>query len=153
MNLKIEHVMTPNVITVEQGSPLRGVIELMNANEIGSIVITKEGKPVGIITERDLLKKILVISEEVKKMKVDEIMSTPIIATRRGDDVEEAARIMLKKRIKKLPVIEDDKLIGIVTLTDLFRFEPELIRSYTILMRARLEPNVLDAQMLQPSRQ
>jgi CBS domain-containing protein len=144
MLLKTEHVMTRDVVTVETDSPLKDAVELMNKHEIGSIVIVKKGNPVGIITERDLLKKILVDSEEIRGLKVDQIMSSPLTAARPGDDVEASARVMLAKKIKKLPIVEDGKLVGIVTLTDLFRFEPELIKSYTILMRARTETNVLD---------
>jgi CBS domain-containing protein len=151
MSLKVEHVMTREVITVEFGSPLKDAVELMNTNEIGSIVVLKEGKPIGIVTERDLLKKIVVTSERVRQMKVDEIMSTPVIAAHPDEDVESAARTMLSKKIKKLPIIDDGRLVGVVTLTDLFRFEPELIRSYAILMRARTECNVLDPRKLQVS--
>jgi predicted transcriptional regulator len=146
--LKIEHVMTKDVITVESKSSLKGAVELMNTHDIGCVVVMENGKPVGIITERDLLKKVLVNIEEAKMLKVDQIMSTPIIAAQPEDSVEAAARIILAKRIKKLPVVENGKLVGIVTLTDLFKFEPELIKSYTILMRARTEQNVLDPTVM-----
>ncbi len=153
MLLQIEHVMTRDVITVESGSSLRDAVELMNKYEIGCIIVLEKGKPAGIITERDLLKKVLVNISDVKALRVDEIMSRPLTSARPGDNVEDAARTMLAKRIKKLPIIHDGNLVGIVTLTDLFRFEPELIKSYTILMRARIEPNVLDPTILRPNSQ
>jgi CBS domain-containing protein len=148
MSLKVEHVMTREVITVESGSSLKDAVELMNTHEIGCIVILENGRPVGILTERDLLKKVVATSEKVKKMTVNEIMSTPVISGHPNDDVEITGRTMLSKKIKKLPIVCDGELVGVVTLTDLFRFEPELIRSYTILMRARTESNVLDPNQL-----
>jgi CBS domain-containing protein len=151
MSLKVEHVMTREVITVESGSSLKDAVELMNTHEIGCIVILEKGRPVGIMTERDLLKKVVATSEKVKQMTVNEIMSMPVIAGHPSDDVESTARTMLSKKIKKLPIVCDGKLVGVVTLTDLFRFEPELIRSYTILMRARTESNVLDPVQLKAS--
>jgi predicted transcriptional regulator len=144
MPLQIEHLMTRDVITIESGSSLKDAVELMNKHEIGCIIVMERGKPRGIITERDLLKKVLINVEEVKALSVDDIMSEPLTSARPEEKVEEAARTMLTKRIKKLPIIKDGHLVGVVTLTDLFRFEPELIKSYTILMRARIEPNVLD---------
>ena len=150
MLLQVEHVMTRDVITIESGSSLRDAVELMNKHEIGCIIVLEKGKPLGIITERDLLKKVLVNVAEVKTLRVDEIMSKPLTSARPEDNVENAARTMLAKRIKKLPIIQDGNLVGVVTLTDLFRFEPELIKSYTILMRARIEPNVLDPTNLKP---
>jgi CBS domain-containing protein len=136
--------MTRDVITIESGSSLRDAVELMNKHDIGCIIVMERGKPRGILTERDLMKKVLINIEEVKALKVDDIMSEPLTSARPEEKVEEAARTMLAKRIKKLPIIKDGNLVGVVTLTDLFRFEPELIKSYTILMRARIEPNVLD---------
>jgi len=136
--------MTRDVITIESGSSLKDAVELMNKHEIGCIIVMERGKPRGIITERDLLKKVLINVEEVKALSVDDIIAEPLTSARPEEKVEEAARTMLAKRIKKLPIIKDGHLVGVVTLTDLFRFEPELIKSYTILMRARIEPNVLD---------
>lgn len=88
--------------------------------------------------------------DEVKALSVDQIMSKPSTSARPRNIAEEATRTMLAKRIKKLPIIQDGNLVGVVTLTNLFRFEPEPIKSYTILMRARIEPNVLDPTNLRP---
>jgi CBS domain-containing protein len=148
--LRIQHVMTQEVITVGSKSSLKDAVELMNTYDIGCVVVLENGKPVGIITERDLLKKVLINIEEAKALKTGQIMSTPIIVAQPGDSVEAAGRMMLTKKIKKLPVVENEKLVGIVTLTDLFKFEPELIKSYTILMRARTEQNVLDPTVVKP---
>jgi CBS domain-containing protein len=88
----------------------------------------KWNKPVGILTERDMLRRILAKSKNPEKTKVSEIMTTPVITIEPSTDLEEAARLMFEKNVKKLPVISKRKLVGLVTLTDLARFQPEIIR-------------------------
>jgi CBS domain-containing protein len=150
MFLKVEYLMTRDVVTVELGSPLKTAVDLMNEHDIGCVVVLENGKPIGIITERDLMKKVFAVYEEAKQLKVDQVMSKPIIAARKDEDGEHAAKKMLEKRIKKLPVIDDGTLVGIVTLTDLFKYEPELIKSYTTLMRCKSEcPTAQSAVIIQ----
>jgi len=128
MSLKVEDVMIKKVITVDAEATVKEAVEIMNEHEIGCLIVMKWKKPVGIITERDMLKRVLVKSKNPEKTKVSEIMSTPVIATEPSIDIEDAARLMFKKNVKKLPVISEGKLVGLVTLTDLARFQPEIIR-------------------------
>jgi len=104
----------------------------MNKHEIGCLVAVENGKPVGIITERDLLKRVLAKSKEIRNMKVSEIMSTPIISVDPAMEIEEATKLMLQKKIKKLPIVEKGNLLGLVTLTDILRIHPQLIKMYKI---------------------
>jgi signal-transduction protein with cAMP-binding, CBS, and nucleotidyltransferase domain len=104
----------------------------MNKHEIGCLVVVEDDKPVGIITERDLLKRCLAKSKELRNMKVTEIMSQPLISVGPTIEIEEAAKVMCQKQIKKLPIVEDGKLCGLITLTDILRIQPQLIRMYKI---------------------
>jgi CBS domain-containing protein len=124
--------MVPKVITVKKEATVEEAVELMNKYEIGCLVIVENGKPVGIITERDLLKRVLPKSEMLRNMKVMEIMSTPLISVQPKVQIEEAAKLMFQKKIKKLPVVEKGKLVGLVSLTDLLRVQPQLIKLYKI---------------------
>jgi len=124
--------MVPKVITVKKEATVEEAVELMNKYEIGSLVVVENGKPVGIITERDLLKRVLPKSEVLRNMKVMEIMSTPLISVEPKVQIEEAAKLMFQKKIKKLPVVEKGKLVGLVSLTDLLRVQPQLIKLYKI---------------------
>jgi len=141
MSLKIENVMVTDVVTVEAEATVREAVELMNKNEIGCLVVVdKEEKPVGIITERDLLKRVLAKRKDPSGAKVKDIMSKPLVTGTPHMDIEAAVRFMFKHKIKKLPVVENDRLVGLVTLTDLVRFQPQIIRMLKELSSQQLPP-------------
>jgi len=119
MSLKVEDVMVRDVITVGAGATVKKAVGLMDKYEIGCLVVMKRAKPVGIVTERDMLKRVLAGLKDPEKVKVREIMSKPLVAVKPQMDIVDAAGIMLGRRIKKLPVVENGCLIGLVTLTDL----------------------------------
>ncbi|MDH4221211.1 MAG: CBS domain-containing protein [Candidatus Bathyarchaeota archaeon] len=123
MSLKLADVMVEDVITVEEKATIKKAVELMNKHEIGCLIVVKKGKPAGIVTERDMLKRILLESRDPEKIKVNEIMSTPLIVGKPQMDIEDAVKLMFKRNIKKLPVADKDHLVGLVTLTDLVRSE------------------------------
>jgi len=128
MSLKVEDVMVKDVITVEADQTVKKAIDLMNENEIGSLIVVKQGKAVGIITERDMLTRILARSRNPERTKVSEIMSAPLVVADPKMELEEAARLMFKMKVKKLPVISNGELVGLITLTDLARFQPQIIK-------------------------
>jgi CBS-domain-containing membrane protein len=124
--------MVDKVITVKKEATVEEAVELLNKHEIGCLVVVENGKPVGIITERDLLKRVLPKSEVLRNMKVMEVMSKPLVSVEPKVQIEEAAKLMFQKKIKKLPVVEKGKLVGLVSLTDLLRIQPQLIKLYKI---------------------
>jgi len=128
MPLKVEDVMVKEVITVDANSTVKQAADIMNKFEIGCLIATKDGKAIGILTERDLLKRIISEVKSPRRTKVAAVMSKPIIVVEPNMDLEEAAKLMFKMRIKKLPVVEHGQLKGLVTLTDLARFQPQIIR-------------------------
>jgi len=123
MPLKLEDVMVEDVITVEETTTVKKAVELMNKHEIGCLIVMKRRKPAGIVTERDMLNRILLKSKNPEKIKVNEIMSKPLRVGKPQMDIEDAAKLMFKRNIKKLPVTDNDHLVGLVTLTDLVRSE------------------------------
>jgi CBS domain-containing protein len=126
--LKTGDVMVREVITVDENASVKEAADIMNQFEIGSIIATRKGKAVGIITERDLLKRIVAEGKNAKKTRVKDIMSSPLVVIMPNTDLEEAARLMFEKKIKKLPVIDQNRLVGLVSLTDIARFQPEIIK-------------------------
>ena len=131
--LKLEDVMVEDVITVEEETTAKEVAELMNKHEIGCLIVMKMGKPAGIVTERDLVKRILLESKDPEKTKISEIMSKPLIVGKPQMELEQTVSLMVEQKIKKLPVTQDGKLVGLITLTDILRFQPELLRIYNLL--------------------
>lgn len=128
MPLKVEDVMVKEVITVDVNSTVKQAADIMNKFEIGCLIATKDGKAIGILTERDLLKRIVSEAKSPRRTKVAAVMSKPIIVVEPNMDLEEATKLMFKMKIKKLPVVEHGQLKGLVTLTDLARFQPQIIR-------------------------
>ncbi len=128
MAFKVEDVMIKDVVTVDADAAVKEAAEIMNKHEIGCLVVMKGNKLVGILTERDMLKRVLGESRNPEKTKVREIMTTPVITTSPTTDLVKAAKLMFENNVKKLPVVSEGKLVGIVTLTDLARFQPQIIR-------------------------
>lgn len=128
MSLKIEDAMVKEVITIDEKSTIKEAADVMNRFEIGCLIATRNGKAVGILTERDLLKRVVSQTKNPRKTKVETVMSKPLIVVEPDMDLEEAAKLMFKLKIKKLPVVESGRLVGLVTLTDLARFQPQMIR-------------------------
>jgi CBS domain-containing protein len=127
-SLKIVDVMVREVITIDENVSVKEAVDIMNQFEIGSIIATRKGKAVGIITERDLLKRIVAEGKNAKKTRVKDIMSSPLIVIASSTDLEEAARLMFEKKIKRLLVIDQNRLVGLVSLTDIARVQPEVIK-------------------------
>ncbi len=114
-------IMVREVITVSPATKIKEAVELMNKNGIGCLVVTRKEKPVGIMTERDVLKKIVCLGKNPEETRVSEIMSRPLIVGELDTDWREAAKLMLDQNIKKLPILDGEKLVGLVTLTDIVR--------------------------------
>jgi len=125
--LKVEDIMVEEVITVEEDATVMMAVKLMNKHEIGCLIVTKSRKPIGIVTERDLLKRVLAESRDPEKTRVWEVMSAPLMFMDPNVDVEDAVKFMLKMKIKKLPIVKKGGLLGLVTLTDLVRFQPQVV--------------------------
>lgn len=142
LSLELEDIMVQKVITLEADSSLGEAIALMNKHEIGCLIVTKDERPVGIITERDLLKRLLANIPELPQIKVQQIMSKPLKTGKPNMELEQAARLMVEQKIKKLPVTQGDKLVGLITLTDILRFQPQLIRIYKILSSDVVPPRI-----------
>jgi len=127
MSLKVEDVMVEEVISVSEKATVREAAELMNKHEIGCLVVTKNGKPVGIVTETDMVKRVILEPVDPEETKVSEIMSKPLVVGSPQMDVDEASKLMRRRKIKKLPIVNRGRLIGLVTTTDLVR-SPEVMK-------------------------
>lgn len=117
----VKDVMTRNLITVEKSEPIIKAINLMVEKDVGSVVITEKGKPVGILTERDILKRACPQELCTRKVSVGEIMSQPLITVEANARLGEAALLMTERNVRRLLVVEKGKVIGIVTQRDIMR--------------------------------
>jgi CBS domain-containing protein len=128
LSLKVGDVMVREVITIDEESTVREAAEIMNKFEIGCLIAVRKGKAVGIITERDLLKRVVAEARDVDKTKVKDVMSSPLVVVEPNMELEEAVKLMFQMKIKKLPVVDGKRLVGLVTLTDIARFQPQMIK-------------------------
>jgi len=140
VTLKVEDLMTREIITVDENATVKEAAEIMDKNEISCLIALKEGRAIGIITERDLLKRIIVEAKNPEKTTVGKVMSSPLEVVAVGTDLEKALRLMFLKKIKKLPVVDKDSLLGLVSLTDIARCQPALITLLKSLATARDTP-------------
>jgi CBS domain-containing protein len=121
VTLKVKDIMVGEVITIGANVAVRKAVRLMNDREIGCLVVVQDGKPTGIVTERDMLKRVLVAGRDPRAVEVAEVMSKPLLFMESEKEIEEAVKLMFKHKIKKLPIVENGRLVGLVTLTDLIR--------------------------------
>lgn len=135
--LLIRDVMTTNVKTVKPFSTVRDVVRKMNKFGIGSVVVVEEDRPVGIITERDILRRIVEPFLDPGVIKAKDIMSTQLVTISGDVGVEEAAGLMARRKIKKLPVVENGKLVGIVTSMDVMRANPKIVSLFEELLKTK----------------
>lgn len=118
--MKIEKLMVKNVITLQRDVSAYDAVKLMNKNRIGCLVVYN-GQVVGILTERDMLERVLEECKDPKETKVSEIMTKQVIVGRPDMELVEATELMFEKKVKKLPVVENNRLVGLITLTDIAR--------------------------------
>jgi CBS domain-containing protein len=123
MSQKLRKIMVEDVVTVEKNISVKKAAELMNKHEIGCLVVVDAEKPIGIVTERDMIKRVIYKSRNSEKTSVFAVMSKPLISATPDMRAGDAARLMFERNIKKLPVMENGRLVGLVTLTDLLRCE------------------------------
>ncbi len=139
---KIGQVMSSPVRTVKPDEKLIAALVVMEKNDIGSIIVVDGQSPVGIVTERDvvrqILKRSLVLEEPVKQ-----VMSKPVITGAPGMSVQEAIDLMIENKIGHLPVIEGNSLVGVVSDKDLMR--SVLRRSYEKLSKPNLRKLEIEA--------
>jgi CBS domain-containing protein len=103
-------------------SVLEAVKQMVEAN-IGSLLVTKDGKIAGIVTERDYLRRVAVEGQTDEDVTVGEIMSSPLIVVTPETSIDECMALMTDRRIRHVPVIEGDEVVGIVSIGDVVKFK------------------------------
>jgi CBS domain-containing protein len=128
--LEVRDVMTPNVITEDEDTPVTVISRDMELSGIGSVVVTKRGKPVGIVTDRDIAIKIFATKRNPSEVKAKEIMSSPLLTIGPDVSLQNACEFMADRGIRRLPVIEDDKLVGIISLRNILTRSPACVHKF-----------------------
>ena len=125
-DVSVAEVMNKTVIVMDINSDIPSIAREMVNCEAGSVIITENRKAIGIITERDLVKNIVAEDRRPSEVNATEIFSTPLMTIEPEKSVVEASEIMLKANIKRLPVLEKDTIIGMISTTDILMVTPGL---------------------------
>ena len=127
--MQVKEIMN-KVITIKPDATIKDAADLMSKKRFGCLVVVDEEKIVGIITERDILSKVEAKGKSGKSVLVKDIMSEKVVTTEPNENIDDAALLMSKNKIKKLPVIDNDKLVGIITSTDIIKNSDRINESY-----------------------
>ena len=114
----VRDIMKKDVATIDAEALISDAAKIMSSRLIGSLVVVKNNNVVGILTERDILLQVTE-GKPLSNVKVKDIMSSPVITISPETDIEEAANVMIKNIIRRLPVMEGQKLVGIITSEDI----------------------------------
>jgi len=118
-------VMTTTVLTINPEASMEDAAKIMGERHVGSLVVTEKDVPIGIVTERDLLSKVIAADRDPAKVKIKEVMSTRLITVKPSDTIKEAAQTMIREK-GRLIVLKEGKVAGIITASDLIRTLPKI---------------------------
>jgi CBS domain-containing protein len=134
----VKDIMSSPVVTLDEDATSNKVATLMDENDLGCVIVTnKTGKPVGIITERDLVIRVLAKNLVPDAIKAKEIMTAPLVTIQPEATISEAARRMSRLDIRRLGVVYKGNLVGLISSRDILGVMPELIE--IIQERTRIE--------------
>jgi CBS domain-containing protein len=128
MTILVKDIMSKPVVTIDENKTARDAGKTMKKIRRGFLLITRKGKPVGVISDSDLIRHVVVADAKASQIKLKKIMTRPLITVRPEDDIIVAVRKMKKSNIHRLPVVsEDGKPVGVISLTDIARTSPEML--------------------------
>jgi len=134
----VKDVMTSPVVTISEDGIVHELARLMDKNDVGCIIVTdKEGKPAGIITERDLITRVLAKNLLANKVKAKKVMTSPLLTIDPDEALAEAARKMSRLNVRRLGVIYKGNLVGLISSKDILAVTPELLE--TIQEQAKID--------------
>ena len=116
----VKDIMKTNVISIDSSKTIKEAACMMDDSNVGCVIITKDDSPIGILTERDFVKRIAAKNKDLSS-PLSEVMSSPLTTINSDETVWDAAEKMKLNRIHKLPVLDDNKVSGIITTTDIVK--------------------------------
>ena len=122
----VKEAMKTNLVLIEPNANVLSAALLMRKRKIGNVLVVENNQPIGILTESDILRKVVAEGKNAKDVKIRDVMSTPVIVIDPYVSLNAAMKTMSKCNIRRLPVVEKQKLIGIITEKDIFRISPIL---------------------------
>lgn len=131
----VRDIMAKNIKTVKPDDSVHAAVQKMNKFDIGSVIVISSGRPVGIITETNIMRRIVEPRMDPATVWAKDIMSSPLTTIDVNAAVEEAARVMMEKKINRIPVMNGNKLVGLVSSTDIVKASPTQLGILNELLR------------------
>jgi CBS domain-containing protein len=135
--VKVGELKTENPVSMDSEENVMQAARLMNEKGIASVLVRRKGELVGIITDRDIITRVVSKGLDVEKIRVAEVMSSPLITIEDDASVDDAAKKMAEHGIRRLAVEKDNRKVGIISESDIIRVDPEL--HFLIRERSKLE--------------
>lgn len=120
--MKITKLMTQPVVEIDEDSTILEAAKKMSEAQIGSLIVTRNGEEVGIITEKDII-SIVAKEGDLKSIKVKSVMSTPLFTVEKDVDGKDAIKEMVKHNVNRLPIVDNGEIVGIFSTADIIKFE------------------------------
>ena len=131
----VRDVMAKNVKTVKTDDTVHAAVQKMNKFDIGSVIVVSSGRPIGIITETNIMRRIVEPRMDPATVWAKDIMSSPLTTIDENTPLEEAAKLMVDKKITRIPVMKGDKLVGLISSTDILKVSPTQLGILDELLR------------------
>jgi CBS domain-containing protein len=120
-------IMSSKVVTIESNVSSTEIAKIMDKNKVSSIIITKDQVPIGIVTERDLVSKIVAQNKRPSEVKTSDITASPLVIVSSLTPTDEVAKKMVDKKIRRVVVMDSDQALGIITVTDFVKHMHEML--------------------------
>jgi len=130
-------------LTIDVDKNVKEVGLIMKQTRRDAVIVTKNSNPVGLITDSDLIKKVIAKNARPSSLKARDIMSGPLVTITPNDDIYEATKKMKKNKIKRLPVMAKGRIIGIISLSDVARVSPDTIKLLEYKLKMREQPTII----------
>lgn len=114
-------MMSTRIVELDRSASAKEAADLMASHRVGSVIVTADDYPIGILTETDIV-RLVAAGTPIQSVRADDVMSSPLFSTKPDEDLLSVAATMSQSRIKKMPVLEGQRLIGIITQTDIVHF-------------------------------
>ena len=124
--MRVEEIMADKLVTVNVNDTVKHACDKYRDYKVGCLVVTDNDQIAGLVTERDVIERTICKNKDPNLTIIKEIMSSDIKTVNSYDRIEEALEVMKKNKIKKLPVVLNDRLVGIITLTDIAYTRPSI---------------------------
>ncbi len=125
--IPVLEIMSKRPVTLAPDASIHDAARSMRERDVGSLLVVRDGKPIGIVTEKDLVTKVVAEDRLPSEVRVEECMTSPLVTVEPYQEVVDAAKTMADLHIRRLPVVDGENLVGLLTENDVLRVWPALI--------------------------